>query len=133
MRLDVSSDARQRIHMKIQALFSSKDKNKKIKCRLLQFLFGALRVKFLWVMLAFTGCINLINQAFSCCCCVPILLTTFPRISAERIHSHGTGSRASVQKPSASREDKLYRGGLTTAHDLIWHNQAQGHCSLNFI
>ena len=31
--------------MKNQALFSSKDKNKKIKCPLLQFLFGALRVK----------------------------------------------------------------------------------------
>ena len=38
--------ARQRIHMKNQALFSSKDKsNKKLKCRLLQFLFGTLRVK----------------------------------------------------------------------------------------
>ena len=35
--------ARQRIHMKNQALFSSKDKSKKLKCRLLQFLFGALR------------------------------------------------------------------------------------------
>ena len=31
--------------MKNQALFSSKDKSKKIKCRLLQFLSGALRVK----------------------------------------------------------------------------------------
>ena len=31
--------------MKDQALFSSKDKSKKIKCRLLQFLFGALRLK----------------------------------------------------------------------------------------
>ena len=31
--------------MKNQALFSSKDKSTKIKCRLLQFLFGALRVK----------------------------------------------------------------------------------------
>ena len=31
--------------MKHQALFSSKDKSKKLKCRLLQFLFGALRVK----------------------------------------------------------------------------------------
>ena len=30
---------------KNQALFSSKDKSKKLKCRLLQFLFGALRVK----------------------------------------------------------------------------------------
>ena len=30
--------------MKNQALFSSKDKSKKSKCRLLQFLFGALRV-----------------------------------------------------------------------------------------
>ena len=31
--------------MKYQALFSLKDKNKKFKCCLLQFLFGALRVK----------------------------------------------------------------------------------------
>ena len=31
--------------MKNQALFSSKDKSKKLKCRLLQFLFGALQVK----------------------------------------------------------------------------------------
>ena len=33
------------VFQKIQALFSSKDKSKKSKCRLLQFLFGALRVK----------------------------------------------------------------------------------------
>ena len=32
--------------MKNQALFSSKDKRKKLKCRLLQFLFGALRINF---------------------------------------------------------------------------------------
>ena len=32
--------------MKNQALFSSKYKSKKLKCRLLQFLFGALRVNF---------------------------------------------------------------------------------------
>ena len=31
--------------MKNQALFSSKDKSKKLKCCLLQFLFGTLRVK----------------------------------------------------------------------------------------
>ena len=31
--------------MKYQALFSSKDKSKKLKCHLLQFLFGFLRVK----------------------------------------------------------------------------------------
>ena len=31
--------------MKHQALFSSKDKSKQLKCRLLQFLFGPLRVK----------------------------------------------------------------------------------------
>ena len=38
IRLDVSSEssARQRIHMKNQALFSSKDKSRKLKCRLLQ-------------------------------------------------------------------------------------------------
>ena len=51
IRLDVSSEssARQRIPMKNQALFSLKDKSKKLKCRLLQLLFGTLRVKqFLW-------------------------------------------------------------------------------------
>ena len=31
--------------MKNQALFFSKDKSKKLKCLLLQFLFGALKVK----------------------------------------------------------------------------------------
>ena len=31
--------------MKNQALFSWKDKSKKLKCHLLQFLFGALKVK----------------------------------------------------------------------------------------
>ena len=47
IRLDVSSESsRQRIHMKNQALFSSKDKSKKLKRRLLHFLFGALRVIF---------------------------------------------------------------------------------------
>ena len=46
-RLDVSSESstRQRIHLKHKALFSSKDKSKKLKCRLLQFLYGAVRVK----------------------------------------------------------------------------------------
>ena len=49
IRLVVSSEssARQRIHMKNQALFSSKDKSKQLKCRLLQFSFGALRVNLL--------------------------------------------------------------------------------------
>ena len=32
--------------MKNQALFSAKDKSKKLKCHLLQFLYGPLRVKF---------------------------------------------------------------------------------------
>ena len=47
IKLDVSSEssARQRIHMKNQGLFSSKDKSKKLKYHLLQFLFGALPVK----------------------------------------------------------------------------------------
>ena len=46
IRLDVLSkySARQRIHMKNQALVSPKDKSKKLKCCQLQFLFGALRV-----------------------------------------------------------------------------------------
>ena len=53
LRLDVSceSSARQRIHMKHQALFFSKDKSKKLKCRLLQFLFSALRVKENYLMM----------------------------------------------------------------------------------
>ena len=35
--------------MKNQALFSSKDKSKNFKCRLLQFLFGALPLH-LWIL-----------------------------------------------------------------------------------
>ena len=48
IRLDVSSEssARQRIHMKNQALFSWKDIIKKLKCLLLQFLLGTLRINF---------------------------------------------------------------------------------------
>ena len=48
--LDVLSEssARQKIHMKNQALFSSKDKSKKLKCLFLQFLLGALRVKYMY-------------------------------------------------------------------------------------
>ena len=37
--------------MKNQALFSSRDKSKKLKCRLLQFLFGALRVNTVNILL----------------------------------------------------------------------------------
>ena len=49
IRFDVSSEssARQRIHMKNQALFSLLDKSKKLKCSLLQVLFHALRVNVL--------------------------------------------------------------------------------------
>ena len=58
-RFDVSSEssARQRIHMKNQALFSLKDKRKKLKCCLLQFLFGALRIK-----LTNPSCMEATNQ-----------------------------------------------------------------------
>ena len=42
MRLDVSSKSSAKIHLKHQALFSSKVKI--LKCRLMQFLFGALRL-----------------------------------------------------------------------------------------
>ena len=45
--------------MKNQALFSSKDKSKKLKCRLLQFLFGALRVNdSLFASLADEACLE---------------------------------------------------------------------------
>ena len=37
--------------MKNQALFSSEDKSKKLKCRLLLFLFGALRVMSIMLLL----------------------------------------------------------------------------------
>ena len=56
IRLDVSSEssARQRIHLKNQTLFSWKDKSKKLKCRLLQFLFGALRVSAVSILWSYT-------------------------------------------------------------------------------
>ena len=41
--------------MKNQALFSSKDKSKKLKCQLLQFLFGAFRVKLFEIFFFFCG------------------------------------------------------------------------------
>ena len=44
LKAPVTTAARQRIHMKNHALFSSKDISKILKCSLLQFLFGALRV-----------------------------------------------------------------------------------------
>ena len=50
IRFDVSSEssARQKIHIKLQALFSSKNKSKKIKASSAAFLFGALRVNFVY-------------------------------------------------------------------------------------
>ena len=39
--------------MKHQVLFSSKDKSEKLKCRLLQFLFGALRVNSINTMIKY--------------------------------------------------------------------------------
>ena len=44
--------------MKNQALFSSKDKSQKIKCRLLQFLFSALRVIFVSLYTYLKNCCN---------------------------------------------------------------------------
>ena len=45
IRLDVSSESSVYESSENQALVPSKDKIKNIKCRLLQFLFGALRIK----------------------------------------------------------------------------------------
>ena len=61
IRLDVSSEfsAKQSIHMKHQALFSSKDKKEKIKCRLLQFLFGALRVNSIFFIVPYETIANI--------------------------------------------------------------------------
>ena len=44
--------------MKHQASFPEKDKSKKIKCRPLQFLFGALRVKSISSHLNRLGCLR---------------------------------------------------------------------------
>ena len=46
--------------MKNQALFSSKDKSKYLKCRLLQFLFGASRVNTLKITSAI--CVQHVNK-----------------------------------------------------------------------
>ena len=42
--------------MKNQALFSLKDKSKKLKCRLLQFLFVALRVNAIYMKFVLHDC-----------------------------------------------------------------------------
>ena len=59
IKFDVSSEssARQMMHMKNQAVFSSKDKSKKLKCRLLQFLFGASKVNI--CRLIFSRCLTI--------------------------------------------------------------------------
>ena len=62
--------------MKNQALLSWKDKSKKLKCRLLQFLFGALRVN---TKLNFPrkkslkklGCVNFMHQFHCKFPCIP--------------------------------------------------------------
>ena len=49
--------------MKNQALFSSKDKDKKLKCRLLQFLLGAIRVKIRFKPVRFNSALSFIIRA----------------------------------------------------------------------
>ena len=51
--------------MKNQALFSSKDKSKNLKCRLLQFLFGALRVYISHVLIAAEQELNSMGTAYA--------------------------------------------------------------------
>ena len=50
--------------MKHQALFSSKDKSKKLKCRLLQFLFSPLRVTIILLLEKKQGAFIRIKKAF---------------------------------------------------------------------
>ena len=57
--------------MKKQALFSWKDKSKKLKCRLLQFLFGALRVKELEKAPIFDRALSSRAENRSHKCCFP--------------------------------------------------------------
>ena len=54
--------------MKNQALFSSKDKSKKLKCRLLQFLFGAFRVKSMFKNPSATTEHDLLRSCNILCC-----------------------------------------------------------------
>ena len=69
-KINVSSksSARQRIHMKNQAIFSSKDKSKKLKCRLLQFLLGALRVNILTVVFKALDKETALRRGLRCFC-----------------------------------------------------------------
>ena len=64
IRLDVSgeSSARQRIHMKNQALFSSKDK--KIKLLSAAIFVGSLRVKKFYKLLSFSCATNIGDKYF---------------------------------------------------------------------
>ena len=54
--------------MKNQALFSLKDKNKNFKCRLLQFLFGALKVNAKFVLFTLDAFRILPSAAGGGCC-----------------------------------------------------------------
>ena len=63
--------------MKNQALFSSKDKSKKLKCCLLQFLFGALRVNKLMKTQPLSCCLThciLVNSSTVICWMSPFVI-----------------------------------------------------------
>ena len=73
--------------MKNQALFSSKDKSKKLKCRLLQYLFGALRVKKVTVwgsnpVIFIFAPLHPFSVGLHCCNVIIFLFSFFPQLSA---------------------------------------------------
>ena len=60
--------------MKNQAIFFSKHKSKKLKCRLLQFLFGAIRVNiFNITTIKEEKNKSRVSPSERCCCCVVVL------------------------------------------------------------
>ena len=75
LRLDVSSES-SAIHMQNQALFSLKDNSKNLKLRLLQFLFGALRVKMILSELLYK-CIVYIFVKNGICWSIRIKIPTY--------------------------------------------------------
>ena len=88
--------------MKNQALFSSKDKSKKLKCRLLQFLFGTLRVKIL-VLFLWHWWLELLS-----CLLVSLFFMTMPR----NVQASETWPSIEILFTCAARWIAIMSGGI---------------------
>ena len=92
--------------MKNQALFSSKDKCKKLKCHLLQFLFGSLKVKLL------NGGILIVGLGVKTCLCVAQVVTLQLTLTSPLLYNSLTAKKQTTKLSSANFQKMLSRSHI---------------------